>query len=243
MNERLKEIVDNFDRMKIGLDDTFKFHCTMCGKCCINRDDILLNPKDLFNISKELGLKPIETINQYCDTYIGSDSRFPIVRLQPKGSIQRCPLLKDRKCSVHKVKPTVCAMFPIGRVLSFDPKKKSAVDVTPGEVSYIFVNPGCGDVAETHTVREWLSDFDIPSEDAYFVKWQSHLTDLSRFLIWVEKKSNPKDNFIETIWNVIFTVAYCNYDTAKEFTPQFDTNMEALKSILEPFGFQRRQTK
>ena len=98
-----------------GLDEEFKFNCTMCGKCCINREDILLNPKDMFNLAKELNMEPKQVLEAYCETYIGSDSRFPIVRLKPKGSIKRCPLLKDRKCSVHKAKPTVCAMFPIGR--------------------------------------------------------------------------------------------------------------------------------
>ena len=36
MDERLKNIVDNFEAMKIGVDEPFPFHCTMCGKCCIN---------------------------------------------------------------------------------------------------------------------------------------------------------------------------------------------------------------
>lgn len=54
MDNRLKEIVDNFDQMKIGLDEPFKFHCTMCGKCCIDREDILLTPRDIYNMSKSL---------------------------------------------------------------------------------------------------------------------------------------------------------------------------------------------
>ena len=54
MDERLKYITDNFDNLHIGLDDTFRFHCDQCGKCCIDREDILLNPKDVFNISREL---------------------------------------------------------------------------------------------------------------------------------------------------------------------------------------------
>ena len=54
MDPRLKEIVDNFDAWKIGLDDSFQFHCTECGKCCINREDILLTPRDLFNAAKAL---------------------------------------------------------------------------------------------------------------------------------------------------------------------------------------------
>ena len=93
MDNRLKQIYDNFDRLKIGLDEEFKFNCTMCGKCCINREDILLNPKDMFNLAKELNMEAKQVLEAYCETYIGSDSRFPIVRLKPKGSIKRCPLL------------------------------------------------------------------------------------------------------------------------------------------------------
>ena len=106
---RLREIVEQYDRYKIGLDDSFRFHCTMCGKCCVNREDILLTPKDLFNIAKELGLTPVEVLEQYCETYIGDTSRIPLIRLKPRGEIKRCPLLKDHKCSVHKCKPVVCA--------------------------------------------------------------------------------------------------------------------------------------
>lgn len=118
MDERLKNIVDNFEAMKIGVDDPFQFRCTMCGKCCINRDDILLTPRDIYNMAKELGITTKELFETYCESYIGSDSRIPIVRLKPRGSVKICPLLKDRKCSVHKAKPTVCAMFPIGRCLT-----------------------------------------------------------------------------------------------------------------------------
>lgn len=50
MDNRIKEIVENFDQIKIGLDDPFEFHCTMCGKCCINRENILLTPRDIYNI-------------------------------------------------------------------------------------------------------------------------------------------------------------------------------------------------
>ena len=117
MDERLKEIVNNLDTMKIGLDETFKFHCTMCGKCCIHREDILLSPKDIYNMAKELNLSAEDLFKQYCEVYIGPDSKVPIVRLKPRGSVKRCPLLKNRKCIVHKAKPTVCAMFPIGRCI------------------------------------------------------------------------------------------------------------------------------
>ena len=124
MNQRLQHIVEHYDEMCIGTDEHFRFHCKQCGKCCINREDILLNPKDLYNISKELGLAPRDTIAHYCEVYLGQNSRIPIVRLKPRGSIKRCPLLRDRKCSVHNAKPTVCALFPLGRSIKLDAKKR-----------------------------------------------------------------------------------------------------------------------
>ena len=47
MDPRLKHIVDHYDTFKIGLDEPFPFHCVQCGKCCVHREDILLNPQDL----------------------------------------------------------------------------------------------------------------------------------------------------------------------------------------------------
>ena len=178
MDERLKDIVENLDSMKIGLDETFKFHCMMCGKCCIHREDILLSPKDIYNMAKELGIKPEELFEQYCEVYVGQDSRVPIVRLKPRGSVKRCPLLKNRKCMVHKVKPTVCAMFPIGRCLMATNPKEGLNDITQSQMQYIFSNPGCGDGSETQTVREYLESFGIPVEDNFFLKWQQAILDM-----------------------------------------------------------------
>lgn len=152
MDNRLKRIADNLDSMIIGLDEPFKFHCTMCGKCCINREDSLLNPRDMYRMAKALGISPGELFDRCCETYIGSDSHIPIVRLKPRGPIKRCPLLKDRKCSVHEAKPTVCALFPLGRcVLMARPKST----IGPEDVKVILDPPHCGDSSETHTPREW----------------------------------------------------------------------------------------
>ena len=115
MDQRLKEIQENYDQMMIGPDDTFRFHCTMCGKCCINREDILLNPYDVYRASKELRITPGDFFAKYCETYLGSSSSMVVVRLLPRGPEKRCPLLKGKRCAVHAGKPTVCALFPLGR--------------------------------------------------------------------------------------------------------------------------------
>lgn len=161
MNQRLQHIVEHYDEMCIGTDEHFRFHCKQCGKCCINREDILLNPKDLYNISKELGLAPRDTIAQYCEVYLGQNSRIPIVRLKPRGSIKRCPLLRDRKCSVHNAKPTVCALFPLGRSIKLDAKETDPNAIERARIQYIINSIECGDRSEEHTVREWVESFGI----------------------------------------------------------------------------------
>ncbi len=230
MDTRLKEIVDNFETMKIGVDEPFKFHCTMCGKCCINREDILLTPRDIYNMSKELEITPEVLFKQYCETYIGSDSRIPIVRLKPRGSVKRCPLLKDRKCSVHKAKPTVCAMFPIGRCIMIDAKKESSLQLAPGDTQFIFTAPGCGDDTKTHTVREWLSAFGIPLEDEYFIKWQQTIVELGSIFRKVEKSFQAKT--MDLAWTAAFVGLYLNYDMAKDFRPQFEENRQKLLELM-----------
>ena len=50
----INELKEQLGYTELDPDDTFTFHCTQCGKCCIHREDILLSPKDLFNIAKKI---------------------------------------------------------------------------------------------------------------------------------------------------------------------------------------------
>lgn len=189
MDENIKKVMDGLARAEIGLDDEFKFRCTQCGNCCRNREDILLNPRDVYNMAKELKITPDETVQKYCKAYIGQDSRMPIIRLQPRSLTRRCPMLKYGKCIIHNAKPAVCAMFPIGRYVLTN-EGAAATGVSEGTIRYIFTNPGCGDASETHTVREWLRDFGIPEQDEFFIKWQETVIGLVKILPEMEKSGD-----------------------------------------------------
>lgn len=229
MDDRMQGILQSFENQRIGVDEPFRFRCTMCGKCCIHREDILLNPRDAYNMAKELKISPEELLKQYCEVYVGQDSRMPVVRLMPRGNVQRCPMLKDRKCMVHKVKPTVCAMYPIGRGIRYDTKKKNS-EITEEDIQYFFANPGCGDEGEIHTVREWLESFGIPVADGFFVKWQNVVYRLSMSFRKLEKSASPR--VMELFWNAALGDLYLEYDTGQEFPPQFERNMERLFSAI-----------
>lgn len=230
MDNRLKYIGEHLDEMLIGLDEKFRFHCTQCGKCCINREDILLNPKDLYNIAATLSISQEEAVKQYCETYMGGTSRLPIVRLRPQGSIKRCPLLKDRKCMVHKAKPTVCAMYPLGRCLAISQDTMSRIETAELKPQFILNEVDCGDNAEEHTVREWLESFGIPVEDQYYIRWQRLAMLASKIIKSVEGSWTP--NGLNMLLTLIFNMLYLGYDMDKEFEPQFEERSEELRTIL-----------
>lgn len=230
MDKRLQQIAENFDNMKIGLDDKFRFSCKQCGKCCTEREDILLTPFDLFRLSKKLNMTPNDFVEKYGETYIGDSSRMVIVRLKPRGSIRRCPLLKDRKCSVHDAKPRVCAMFPIGRAFRLDPKKRGSDQISTENIEYIFNGVHCGN-AEEHTVREWFEYFKIPIKDEFFVEWQKALTEISEIVHIAEKKFTM-ENMMNALWSAIYVLMYMRYDINQDFMPQFEKNRDALLAMM-----------
>lgn len=226
-----EEMFQDIESFTVGLDDTFKFHCTKCGKCCIHRDDIMLSPMDVFKISKELKITPHAFFYKYCTTTIGATSRVPILMLRPVGKNARCPLLKNNKCAVHNVKPAVCGMFPLGRFITISPEGYSKEGIADSEVKYLLQPIDCGNDSETHTVREWLSGFDISLEDQAFIRWHQAIAEVSTALRALEKKWDPFT--MMEVWFVVQITLYQNYDTALDFMPQIEKNVAAVMDILQ----------
>lgn len=236
--------IDTFrdlESMTIGLDDTFKFHCDQCGKCCTHREDIILSPMDIFKMAKELKMTPVEFYHEYCVFNIGEHTRMPIVRLASEGKDTHCVLLKNHRCSVHKVKPAVCAMFPLGRYMSFEKDDYNAEAIDTSKVKYLLQPPECGDESETHTVREWLSGFDIKLEDEAFVQWQKAISRFSSKFKELEKKQDMLT--MMEIWFVVRVSLYLQYDTSKDFLPQFNYNVENLLKLLDDIPKLKRMVR
>lgn len=99
------------------------------------------------------------------------------------------------------------------------------------KIQYIFTNPGCGDNAETHTVREWLSEFGIPVEDEFFKLWHQKIFQLGSIFRKAEKVCS--DHTMELAWSATFVELYLEYDTSKDFLPQFEENSEKILNLMK----------
>lgn len=214
--------------------EPFKFRCLQCGSCCRNREDILLNPYDLHRISGELHMAPIDVINTYCITYVGENSRIPCVLLKPKGDKKICPLLKNSRCSVHKSKPTVCALFPLGRGITLNRDNIEGM-AQRERIVYFMQNTGCGARDEEHRVEEWLEEFNLQESESWFLEWARLTTEITTRMIQVEKEVSEK--VMDLLFRSVFVKLYLDYPdgvgTGREFVECFKTNADQIVDLLD----------
>ncbi len=229
MDRTKQDLVENLDKYKLGLDDKFRFKCLGCGKCCKNRNDILLTTRDIHRIAVKLGMTMRSVLDTYCEAYVGRDSRIPIVRLRPADN-NNCPLLKATRCAVHDAKPFVCALFPLGRV-SVPNREETSGLVSETGLTYIMQPVECGSRTRSYTVRAWLEKFGIPVEDEFYTLWNETVVFLVELFRGLEVKHTPQD-VMEAYRAIAFSALYAAYDTGVELLPQFRENANELRKAI-----------
>ena len=204
-----------------------RFHCTQCGDCCRNREDISLTPYDLFQIAKYLQLRPGEILRRYCTLSIDPSTGLPAVTLKPNKRTHACPFLKNNLCSVQPVKPTMCALFPLGRVVKLGNPGEATRDK---EIFYILQDVSCGARNEEHTVEEWLAEHDHENGEAWFLEWVDALEKTVPVIQFAELFM--PDRLVNELYRVFIRTMYQNYLIRDDFTSQFRENLENLLAFL-----------
>lgn len=218
---KIYQVYDKLLQHPLGIDDTFRFRCTECGKCCKQREDILLTPYDLNRIARYLDIEVGKVIQDYCVWYVGKSSRLPVVAMDMQGSEQKCPFLERRKCKIHVAKPTVCALFPLGRVGT------SADD----SIRYILQPVDCGTKEDEHTVREWLAGYGLEESEEWFRAWQKTILPLSQRINGYA--DGLSERMISMIGEGLLNVLYVHYNNDQDFLEQFQENVEKASAFLD----------
>lgn len=215
--KRLKEVQGN----QLQPNDAFEFSCKMCGNCCRKRGNelILLTGLDVYRISKATSMEPVEAIQKFCGMYIGDSSHLPLIHLRERDD-GSCTLLRKGRCTVHNLKPMVCALHPIGRFFSAEDH----------EIHY-FKTESCPQSrtdAKVWTLQEWLDSFGIEEWNEESLAWNNALMEVSGITCKIDKEKIPPYAYSE-----ILKALYLDYDITKPYIEQLLVNMEGLGSILE----------
>ena len=206
-----------------------RFHCSQCADCCRNREDISLTPYDLFQIAKYRQLRPGEILRRYCTLSIDPSTGLPAVTLKPNKRTHACPFLKDNLCSVQPVKPTMCALFPLGRVVKLGNPGEATGD-RDREMFYILQDVSCGMGDEEHTVEEWLSAHDHENGEAWFLEWVDALEKIVPLIQFAELFM--PDTLVNEVHKVFIRTMYQNYTIRVDFMAQFRENLANLLAFL-----------
>jgi Fe-S-cluster containining protein len=204
----------------LSLDDTFLYRCKACGKCCKNRDDIVLSAYDVFRIARFFGRTPAEIITRYFEMYEGRQTRLPVVWLKPVPPYNACPFLRGKRCSVHVAKPCVCRVYPLARVYT-----------ATGKAQYIQASGPCSQDVAPIMVRDWIGDFSTEESDRIGRVW----TDFIFCLTYAKDPSrfSCTPQIEQDIFKAIAGLLYLQYQVNMPFLPQLEANIEELRDLLQ----------
>ncbi len=223
--KRRQELLENLIMHPIGKEEEFSFRCNQCGECCRDRNDILLSPFDLCRMAVGLGLSISDIVENYCYLYVGNTSRFPLAALEMREDNGKCPFLKNNKCDIHVYKPSVCAMFPLGRTVA---RSKDDVQFY---ISYILQPVKCGEKDEIHTPREWMSGINLEVSEQFFLQWQDTVFTISEKIKEIYDDTPPR--VLNSIYSNIFNILYLHYESDKSIVAQLKENKTVAIQLLD----------
>lgn len=216
-NERLLQEVKN---NKLSMDSTFQFSCQMCGNCCRKREEgIAITGLDVYRLAQSFGTTTEDILSKYVDIHLGPHSNLPVVCLRERmdGS---CCLLRSGHCTVHSMKPVVCAVFPLGR----------GVDPWTSEVFYFSQGSHCcshSSNGQTWTVKEWIALWNLPELDSMGLAWTKLSMGLSRVTCKL-RADHITPSLIEDLKHML----YIDYDPNEPYEDQVEANIKAHIPVL-----------
>ena len=198
----------------LTLKSKVKLRCIRCEKCCKYRGDIRLIPYNACKISKYLGIPIKEFIKQYTDRL--ENNKLELV-LKTIKTEKQC-ILYDEKikgCSIHKVKPMQCVMFPlIPENLKRD---------------YFYNSNQCilNDVKEI-TVNEWVN-----GNNKIYSRNKKIYLEWIRFIEWAQEKLNILTNINSDELDKLYKILFEDYNLNKwNLKSQMRKNMFKVERFI-----------
>ena len=144
------------DMVRVGCGD-----CKGCSACCHGMEGLVLNPKDIYNLTAHLGVSFEELMADKIKLQMEDGLVLP--GLQMNGDEDACAFLdKNGRCGIHSFRPGICRLFPLGR------------DYGDGRIQYIFLVNGCQKQERTKVkVCKWIDTPDVEKEEEFLLKWHS----------------------------------------------------------------------
>lgn len=161
------------DMVKAGCGD-----CRGCSDCCRGMgSSIVLDPYDVHRIRMGLGIKFEQLLNTSVELNVSEGLILP--NLKMTGKQEACYYLDEEgRCSIHKFRPGICRLFPLGRYYENDDYK------------YFLQIHECSMKNRTKVkVSKWIDTPDYRKYRKYILMWHSFVRDFAEQV----QKMNPEE--------------------------------------------------
>lgn len=187
--------------------------CEGCSACCCGMgSSIVLDPMDIYRLTTGLHLSFEELLNGYMELNMADGIILP--NLKMSGDHDACAFLnEDGRCRIHRFRPGVCRLFPLGRFYE-DHSFKYFLQV------HECPKPQKGKVK----VHKWLDTPDIKKYEDFITKWHYFLKRLQEASL-----GNMSDTTRKNLSMYILNHFYLQPYTDADFYIQFD---ERLKKAM-----------
>lgn len=203
------DINDISDGRLYGLNDMVRADCNDCpgcSSCCRGMgDSIVLDPRDMFQMSLGTRKSPQELLETYLELQVAEGIILPHLKLE--GEAEACPFLDGRgRCRIHAFRPGICRLFPLGRIYE------------NREVKYFLQIHECPKANKGKVkVKKWLDVPEAKQYEQFVLEWHCFLLDLQE-----EMEQRQEDTFQKEINLLLLRLFYLYpYEPENDFYRQF----------------------
>lgn len=207
------------DGKKYSSDDLVKVSCNDCAgcsECCkVTDDTILLDPYDIFELSKGLN----KTFEEMMGTVINLTVIDGVITpyLCKRSDSHACSFLDaNERCSIHSFRPGFCRLFPLGRIYDEE-----------GNFSYFIQVHECPYENKAKVkVKKWLGIPRLSLYEDFIRTWHSVTSNLSDCAL--ENASLAKAANMKLL-NTFFVAPYSSSeDFFKQFYDRYDKYLSGM---------------
>ncbi|MBQ8803573.1 MAG: YkgJ family cysteine cluster protein [Tyzzerella sp.] len=190
--------------------------CKGCFDCCKGMgESIILDPYDVYRLTTGLGV-PFEMF--LADKLaLNMFDGIILPHLNMSGTDEACAFLNaEGRCSIHEFRPSICRLFPLGRIYDED-----------GFQYFLQVNE-CSNKNRTKVkVKKWIDTPELKKNDKFILDWHDFVNDVQ-----ARVNSNLDEELIKKINMFILQHFFIERYNAEEFYSQFEERLKKAKAVI-----------
>lgn len=219
--ERNVRMEDISDGKLYGNNDMVKAdtgNCQGCSACCRGMGkSIILDPLDVYQLTIHLHKSMEELLNGYIEFNVVDGIVLP--NLKMTGSEEACSFLNvEGRCSIHRFRPGMCRLFPLGRFYEND------------TFQYFLQIHECQKQNLSKVkVKKWIDVPNIKEYEVFINQWHYLQKDLQK-----QMKESTNEELMKKISMYVLQNFYLKpYQEERGFYEQFEERLQETRVNME----------